>query len=390
MGEAAPTQAAAGPSWRAAIFALPGLGILGLAVAHCRGALWRGPLSVPSELAIQKCIVERDVEFSFSNTSSGHLVKAPGFDGCCMLCQEQRWCRGWTWLPAKAAGAPGRCWLADQRPRGRAPRRGSAAGLPSPRGLDAVALEGLALPPRGATLFCFSVMAPAGHEHDLVVWQLRHGVSIFACEEHAVFSNSSVQIGPGVRAHVVNHQLRCRPNAGADWAFNGWMFIEIWRGVILHGMWQYHDWTVKVDPDAVFFPDRLRYLLREHQGDTCLINCKVGVHPPTQAVRRNAMAVLAEDYASSWDGKSPKTCMMRLQPIEYGNCTRDTFLDACLSKVLLSKPTLVNQRLSCHSACNCKEWSQCNTDYASFHPHRTVESYEGCMLNSLAVTGRRL
>jgi len=287
----------------------------------------------------------------------------------------------------------GRCRLTDGQPAGRTVKLGSASGSPAerPRLQGIVALEAAALPPQlGGTLFCFSVMEPAGRERDLVAWQLRQGISIFACEEHAVFSNRTVELGPGVQAHLVNHPLRCKPADGADWVYNGWMFIEIWRVVIQHGRWQYHDWTVKVDPDAVFFADRLRYLLREHQGANCLSDCKAGVHPPAQVVGRRAMAVLAEDYASSWDGMSPKSCLTKLEPVEYGNCTRDTFLDACLSKVLLAKPSVVDGRISCQPACHCGEWAQCNTDHVSFHPYSTIDAYTRCMHNSLAVTGRRL
>merc|ERR1712050_792410 len=50
---------------------------------------------------------------------------------------------------------------------------------------------------------------------------------------------------------------------GGKWntALNTDIFIGVWNAVSLLGRYQYHDWTVKVDPDAVFFPERLRELL---------------------------------------------------------------------------------------------------------------------------------
>merc|ERR1712061_594369 len=39
---------------------------------------------------------------------------------------------------------------------------------------------------------------------------------------------------------------------------NSPIFIQIWKAIRTEGLWASHDWTVKVDADAVFLPIRLR------------------------------------------------------------------------------------------------------------------------------------
>lgn len=108
---------------------------------------------------------------------------------------------------------------------------------------------------QGTKLFCFSVVmwdqGPeegwmssegeiAGHWKDA-------GKGIMQCDDHAFFDG----LGGG---SVHNIQS----------------FIEAWKKVQDDGRWKQNDWTIKVDPDAVFFPDHFRtkvqYVWRTPQG----------------------------------------------------------------------------------------------------------------------------
>jgi hypothetical protein len=50
-----------------------------------------------------------------------------------------------------------------------------------------------------------------------------------------------------------------------DWSSvsNSEVFVDVWRRVIAANRFQEADWTVKVDPDTVFFPDRLRSMIAD-------------------------------------------------------------------------------------------------------------------------------
>merc|ERR1712032_1325775 len=69
------------------------------------------------------------------------------------------------------------------------------------------------------------------------------GAGIFACEAHQVFESwPTGTFG----------------NADGVFSANMDVFMHIWQQVFDGGVYESHDWTVKVDPDCVFSPGRLR------------------------------------------------------------------------------------------------------------------------------------
>merc|ERR1712113_1350222 len=58
---------------------------------------------------------------------------------------------------------------------------------------------------------------------------------------------------------------------------NSPIFIQVWKAIRTEGLWASHDWTVKVDADAVFLPMRLRTKLSGQKVTSSgiyLENCK--------------------------------------------------------------------------------------------------------------------
>lgn len=112
-----------------------------------------------------------------------------------------------------------------------------------------------ALPPAGAnvavqgtSLYCFTVVtwdAPRpkpfwNSEAELANNWKQHGLHVLQCDGSDILD--------GLKTEV------------AEWGSfsNIDMFMEIWKKVGEMGKWREHDWTVKVDSDAVFLPDRLK------------------------------------------------------------------------------------------------------------------------------------
>jgi len=102
----------------------------------------------------------------------------------------------------------------------------------------------------GTSLFCFVVLTPngivpgdgveEGYEEPLL-WAVKEkGLGIFSCDQNAVFY--------GQRADK------------AEWGSikNVDVFMDVWHQVQYASNYSEFDWTVKVDADAVFFPDRLK------------------------------------------------------------------------------------------------------------------------------------
>lgn len=104
----------------------------------------------------------------------------------------------------------------------------------------------------GTSLYCFMAMLPGSPEEALRQVAEDKGASIFACDTHAVFNSWQ-----SARGDQGDHGV------GKAWdsVINTDVFVNVWEQVIADGRYKDHDWTVKVDPDAVFFADRLVYKL---------------------------------------------------------------------------------------------------------------------------------
>lgn len=102
---------------------------------------------------------------------------------------------------------------------------------------------------QGTSLFCFSVVTwdrPAkaafwNSEAELADHMKTRNLSIFQCDDNAFFSGQHLNSG-GDPSSINNIDS----------------FIFAWNAVRDDGRYLQHDWTVKVDTDAVFFPDRLK------------------------------------------------------------------------------------------------------------------------------------
>jgi hypothetical protein len=101
---------------------------------------------------------------------------------------------------------------------------------------------------QGMSLFCFTVVmwhnAPTegfwDSEAALALNQKDQRKGIFQCDDHAFFEGRPL-------------------NGGGDGSIrNIDSFIYVWDVVRKDGRYAEYDWTIKVDADAVFFPDRLK------------------------------------------------------------------------------------------------------------------------------------
>jgi hypothetical protein len=112
---------------------------------------------------------------------------------------------------------------------------------------------------QGSTLFCFSVInwdTPApkafwASEREMAAHIKENQLSVFQCDAGDFFSGYAT------------------PKAEWGSFSNIDAFVNVWQQVKDDGRWQAYDWTVKVDADAVFFPNRLKdhlYKLRTPLG----------------------------------------------------------------------------------------------------------------------------
>jgi len=331
----------------------------------------------PSQCGKTEVDVEYVDEVSGWGINYDHI---PTPEMCCAMCQGVKKCKAYTWVKnAGLDGCPSQCWLKGGTGSPRT-KPGLVSGLPPPRKELGVVPAG---PKNGATtLFCFSLMVPGTEEQNLLSWQHQNKVSIFACEGSAIYSSKHIEVAPGLSTTVIDSDLKCGYGGDSQSALNAWIFIALFDKLLDDQLYANFAWSVKADPDAVFFPHRLRALLPEHEGAGYLNNCKYGMHGPIEVFSKRAMDALAADYEKSWDGKSPSSCVKHLN---FGQWGEDMFLDQCLSKILHVAPKPLEPRLMCEAHCDCPAWYWCTngTDRVSFHPFKTVDAYATCMGNSL-------
>lgn len=219
---------------------------------------------------------------------------------------------------------------------------------------------------RQPTLFCFSLMLPWGYEPSLLKMQRRHKSSIFACEATAVYSSEEQDLG-GIKTEDLGIDLHCKLGGVFNTVMNTPIFVEVWKRLIKDAVFRHYDWTVKVDPDAVFFPERLRHILGSQDqasaqagNGTFLNNCGFGLHGPLEVLSRRALEVY---------GSGNSACDRPPQ--------EDVYLQKCLLALGVTQVNRFNLLAEDH--CHFKEWKACKSGHVSFHPFKKIKDYEKCL-----------
>jgi hypothetical protein len=140
-------------------------------------------------------------------------------------------------------------------------------------------------PSKDPTLFCFMVVTGNSRIEDLLTVQLGNQASIFGCEEHLVISyGGELNFQEGETAELPARIPTGNVTALEQSTHLASVMVQVWDVVFADGRGMSLDWTVKVDPDVVFFPDRLRTHLHPNttpQGKPLyVLNCDRFPGPP--------------------------------------------------------------------------------------------------------------
>jgi len=235
------------------------------------------------------------------------------------------------------------------------------------------------------SLFCFAVVRTWGNERELIVVQQANGIGIFACEEHAIFSNGgALRIG-GTQAVEVAAQgahrgdMSVAGTATSSW-LNAQVFMKAWTLIAQGGKWWNHDWTLKADPDAVVFPGRLRVQLARHtpHGEAVplyVANCDRTWHGNAPTLKLfGALEVLSRDSVGTYKAFSQR-CRSELPWHGWGE---DLFMQSCLN-MLGAKPVNGTHMIGdkrCYPA-PCSDATK-----VAYHDFKTVGAFMTCWAES--------
>jgi len=211
------------------------------------------------------------------------------------------------------------------------------------------------------SLFCFSVIRIFGYEVSLMNTMKAKGAGIFACDGHSIMSADGTT-GIGDEATV---QFQGAPIVTSvdGTAGNTWLFVNAWNKMMELGEWEQHSFTAKVDPDAVFFPERLRWHLQSFLGQKIfIINCHMG------DMIYGALEVFSFAAIQEWKNRHLE-CNT---PNNYGE---DKYMTQCMDHLGIARvhdESILGDKL-CHTFTSCANgWN------SAFHPFKDVGSWEGC------------
>lgn len=289
------------------------------------------------------------------------------------------------------------------------------------------------------SLFCFSLMMPFGYEPALLEAQQDKLIGIFDCDEYSVFSNMTDTLSDD---SSLKEKVEILPASlavvyGGRWntALNTDIFNRVWLQIVKLGRYRFHDWSVKADPDCVFFPGRLKELLAlakpmsgvprarmepehiscsacrmaGHEGDTCAAHVKsyqrqgrsctealelVAREPPLDCgCTCDDMACEEPEEAAmylnncKWGLHGPLEVLSRRAVAAYVSglpqCTQmrqnpwgeDKFMDSCMAQLGVVR---TNQyRLLSETACG-EHPAPCGAADVAFHPFKSIQSYFSC------------
>lgn len=231
------------------------------------------------------------------------------------------------------------------------------------------------------SLFCFSVMQPRGPENSLVVGQLSNNASIFACNEYTVVSPERMLLGMDecgaevwtlVNPAPVDHlgHIGLEPGVTTNSFLNALTFIHAWNLLTAGDKLWRNDWTVKADPDAVFFPDRLRGHVRAHTGRaTYLLNC----YWANAAKLFGALEVFSKQAMQLYQaGQS------RCRTLKWHGWGEDLYIQKCME--LLGAEAFNDFDLVGDNRCKA---AACTDDrVVAYHPFKDPASYWACYAQS--------
>jgi hypothetical protein len=207
---------------------------------------------------------------------------------------------------------------------------------------------------------------------------LKGGQGIFKCDSYTVFSSDDVELSPGPPSRIGTENIgsvHCEYGGEFNLALNSDIFVRVWKKVFRDRVYDEHGWTVKVDPDAVFFPDRLLWQVRNSNSSDSIYlnNCDQGLHGPIEVISRGGMRTFEAGIDK---------CVDDLQH-EFTWAGEDVFLRHCLGMLEVNR--VDNWAILDEAVCFYGDpvGKGCYSGKVAFHPFKELDSYMNCVQQAL-------
>lgn len=236
------------------------------------------------------------------------------------------------------------------------------------------------------TLFCFSVIrvGDGSTEPALLQEQYQNGASIFGCTEYTVLSNGgSVWIGGEETAVIPAPTVKLGKIGDEGVTTSSWVntliFMEAWKMIGRDGRYWNQDWTVKVDPDAVFFPVRLAVKLHPYtdysQAGYFVNNCGAFVDRGWSEFYGSLEVFSKEAVHKYLSDDNDKLCKSKLDWKGWGE---DLYISQCLAMLKVENIDMFD--LLGDKRCVPAECT--DTTKVAFHDFKAVDTWVKCWKES--------
>jgi len=165
-------------------------------------------------------------------------------------------------------------------------------------------------------------------------------------------------------------------------------FIGAWNIILESKVWIKSDFTVKADPDAVFFPRRLRSYLKfhssfQHSRPFFSMNCNFGANNE-QEVLFGALEVFNRKSIKDFS-KRATHCKDELPWLSHG-WGKDRYIQECMTQKIKASHFNMEGKLqdnACgHAKQPPKKYGCDSNDAVAYHPYKMLGEWKQCYANS--------
>jgi len=224
------------------------------------------------------------------------------------------------------------------------------------------------------SLYCLSLFMPSGYEAPLLKSHLHANAGIFACDGYDVFAAEPYTLGTSKDGIKVSANLIPKIAVGVSQdgtAGNAKLFMAMWDKVIAGNRFRDYDFTLKVDPDAVLLPWRIRDHMRPHIGSNAyVVNCNKFPNSPNFPMMFGAVEVFSSQAMIAYAMGSWK-CGRQLP---WGAWGEDYYMTHCLD--FLGVGRIADFGVLGDNVCT---GANCGDGYTgSYHPFKGIDVWMKC------------
>lgn len=227
------------------------------------------------------------------------------------------------------------------------------------------------------SLFCWSLFMTTTYENDIIHNQMDKEEGIFQCDDYALLSTSPVtdmgKTKDGKHLKTIQIEKAEITTTLDGTAGNAKLFINCWTAIVEDGRWKQHAWTIKVDPDAVIIPSRVRDHMKSHMLENVyVVNCNAFPDSPNFPMMYGSVEIYSYQAIDAYARRSDE-CITDMGSM-LSMWGEDYYMTHCLDRIGVGRVSdfaSVGDNVCSGGACG-------DQFFSAFHPYKTVELWQSC------------